>query len=150
MLSDEGIRLIAVSADSITLSCTAPSMTLSVTEGATYLWSDWPLWQEPGRPLLPYATTLVALPPEGEISITRGSFSSQEIPLPAPLAIFPEGEEYAGYREISEAPFRLDDVAVMRGVRLGRIVCMPFQVEGNVLRVVSHATLTLRWHTGDS
>lgn len=149
MPSDEGIRLIAVSANSITLSCKAPSVTLSVAEGATRILSDWPLWQEPGRPLLPYATALVALPPEGEISIAQGPFSSQEIPLPAPLAIFPEGEEYAIRREVSEAPFRLDDVAVMRGVRLGRIVCMPFQVEGDVLRVVSHATLTLRWQKGD-
>lgn len=94
--------------------------------------------------MLPYTAALVALPPEGEIEAMLEAASSEAIRLSRPLAVAP-GEEGPSQGEGSYAPLRLEEIAVMRGVRLGRVVCAPFSVEGEVLRVVPQATLTLRW-----
>ncbi len=145
----QGIRLVALADDSITLSCAAPSVTFARVEGAVRIQSDWPLWQVPGEPLLPYMTALVALPPEGEITATLELSPSQSLPLPAPVAVLPQ-EEGVSRQSGEGAPLRLDEVATMRGVRLGRIVCAPFRVEGDALLVTPQATLTLRWHKGDA
>lgn len=142
-LPPSGIRLVATSPNSITLTCNAPTFSLLRSAEGMHIESAWPLRELPGQPPFPYTAVLVALPPDGEIETFLETAPGQEVPLSLPLAVTTEDEEPAP--KAGSSSFFLEETAVMRGVRLGRVVCAPFSVERKTLRIIPQATLVLRW-----
>ena len=101
-----------------------------------YLWGD-----RPGAPQLPYASVLVALPPDAEPAVQVLLAEETGQPLPGPLALTPLPKSVEGDSEAQAIggafapaaaaldpprdPITLEDIGVMRGVRLARVTFYP-------------------------
>ncbi|MCB8925925.1 MAG: hypothetical protein H6652_09910 [Ardenticatenaceae bacterium] len=84
------------------------------------------------------ASLLLALPPEGEPTLTFVASGVVERPFPS--------------NELTNPPatgpiFSLEEVGVLRGVRLARLTYRPVQLEGDVLRIASLVTATIQFNS---
>ncbi len=96
-----------------------------------------------GQPQLPVKYLLVALPPGGAPVVRIASQSSRVEPLSAPLALAPQASKAPIVDESQPAeqkailPAQLEEVGIMRGVRLARLALRPVVAQGGQLVVYS-------------
>ncbi|MCX7855705.1 MAG: C25 family cysteine peptidase, partial [Anaerolineae bacterium] len=116
--------------------------------------------ERPGALRLPITSTLIAIPPGATPSLRILSTETASLPLPGPIAIAPrpegvqQGSEgfpigpafaFAAPLPAPAAPVVLEEVGVMRGVRLARIVFYPAIPEGDHLRVYRRIRVEVTW-----
>lgn len=149
---EPGLRLLRADAGRLVLEWAAPPVqvtalgngTVAVTAG------DWPPTDRPGLPRLPFASTLIAVPPGTTPSLRLLWAEATTVPLPGPLPLAPQPEgalwDETGHPigpafapadplPAPSAPVVLEDLGVLRGVRLARVVFYPALPEGDRLRV---------------
>jgi len=96
---------------------------------------------QPGAPQIPFASVLIALPPDADPALQVLRVEETLQPLPGPLAIAPRpdgvtrdpagnpvGGAYtpaAGKSTVRHDPIEFEDIGVMRGVRLARLTFYP-------------------------
>lgn len=167
-LSITAAMLLAVSpgpADSLSsllLEWTLPSVELlPQPDGTVWVVADGYLVnEEPGSPRLPYTSTLIAIPPGVTPSLHILSVETATIPLPGPISIVPQPEralvDEGGFptefafispepSPVPSSPIVLEELGIMRGVRLARILFRPLlPVEGH-LHVYRHIKAEVTW-----
>lgn len=108
----------------------------------------------PGLPQLPFTSTLIAIPPGTSPRLHILAIEDSYLPLPGPLATAPRpsGAVYDGAgRPIGgdfapaveqlpppSAPITLEEIGIVRGVRLARISFYPALPQGTHLRVIRY------------
>ncbi len=103
----------------------------------------------PGEPQLPVKSLLIALPPAGTPTVQISSKNSRFEVLSAPLALAPGAEQTAvaagaGTGAVKAGlPVHLEEVGIMRGVRLGRLVLHPVVPQGSQLEIYTHLQVEL-------
>lgn len=113
----------------------------------------------PGVPELPVLSLLVAIPPQASPSIQMGKISMQTRALTGQMRLAPKAQpvKRADGTEIevdetSLAPSSpqmlatFEEVGIMRGVRLGRLVLRPVLLEGSQFTVYTHVQLNLNFN----
>ena len=118
--------------------------------------------EQPGAPRLPFTSTLIALPP-GAVPHLHISFVEEAgRPLPAPIAAAPrpEGTIQDGQGHLiggafapeasvvlagPSTPIVLEELGIVRGVRLARLTFYPARREGGWLRVVRRLQAEVQW-----
>lgn len=125
----------------------------AVAEG--YLMSE-----KPGFPRLPYTSTLIAIPPGAIPSLRIISTEVTTIPLSGPLSIAPQPERASLNEEGFPANFSftspeplpapssavvLEELGVMRGVRLARVVFYPALPVGDHLHIYRRIKAEVSW-----
>lgn len=159
-----GVRLLRADSTSLVVEWIAPpvevrpldnGMVEVVAEGCSQT-------SQPGVPLLPFASTLIALPPDASPQLRLLSVEEITQPLLAPVALAPrpegvirdsQGRPVGGAFAPAEAqsptaalaPAILEEVGVMRGVRLARLAFYPARSEGNLLRITRRLVAEVRW-----
>jgi len=115
----------------------------------------------PGAPRLPYTTTLIALPPGVSPSLHVEVLEESTLPLPGPLAIAPApdgvvrddegrpvGPAFAPAAERLPAPaspVALEEVGIVRTVRLARLTFYPALPEEGRLRLYRRVRVEVAW-----
>ncbi len=120
----------------------------------------------PGSPRLPFTSVLIALPP-GVVPHLRFSSVEETVqPLPAPIAAAPRPEGTVRDRwgrpiggafapsamvvpAVPSSPLILEELGIVRGVRLARLTFYPARPEGDHLRVVRHLLAEVQWTRHD-
>lgn len=117
---------------------------------------------QPGVPMLPFSSVLVALPPGAQPLLEFAILEESHMKLPAPLALAPtpegvmrdpQGQVLGGaYTEsLSPLPLELDAVVlehagVMRGLKLARLTFYPARPQGEVVRLTSRVKVNLHFN----
>ncbi len=119
--------------------------------------------ERPGALRLPFASSLIAVPPGATISLRILSARTTVIPLPAPIAVAPEpigvvwnegypaGLAYApATRAIQppSTPVILEEIGTARGVRLARLIFYPALPKGRNLQFFRHIRVEVRFSGG--
>jgi hypothetical protein len=152
---------VTLNADGLTLEWRAPAPAFSLDrEGTTITLAGYDTLNTPGLPRLPFASVLIALPPQGEASLALEAHEDVTQALPAPLVIAPQpagaqrnqdGEVIGGAYAAAEAlpvafdVVELEEIGVARGVRLARVTFYPARPEGGGLRVTTRVRATIRF-----
>ena len=103
----------------------------------------------PGEPQLPVKSLLIALPPAGTPTVQISSKNSRFEGISAPLALAPGVEQVtavagAGTGAVNAGlPVQLEEIGIMRGVRLGRLVLRPVVPQGSQLELYTHLQVEL-------
>ena len=160
-----GLRLLRADTTGLEMVWTPPPVALRLQkDGAvTVTAAGLPLDDEPGRPRLPFAAALIALPPGATPQLQVLALDEEDRPLPAPIAPAPRPQgvvrDTAG-RPIGggfapaapdptgvppTSPVLLEEVGTVRGIRLARLRLYPARPQGRHLRVVRRLRLTVRW-----
>jgi hypothetical protein len=115
-----------------------------------------------GTPRLPFTATLIALPLGAVPRLHVSSVEEDDRLLPAPVAAAPRPEgiiqdgqghpiggafvpEVSAVHAGPASPVVLEEIGIVRGVRLARLVFYPARPEGDRLRVVRHLRAEVRW-----
>ncbi len=117
----------------------------------------------PGAPQLPFVSALVALPPGARPTLHTLQIEETTQPLPGRLAVAPRpsgvrrddagnpiGGAFASATAVVPAPqhpVELEDIGVMRGVRLARLIFYPARPVGNSLRVTTRIRVSIAFNT---
>jgi hypothetical protein len=118
--------------------------------------------EQPGAPRLPFASVLIALPPGAIPHLYLSSVEEANRSLPAPIAAAPRpegtirdgwghfiGGAFASVAPASHAgpsaPVVLEEIGIVRGVRLARLTFYPARPEGDRLRVVRRLQVEVQW-----
>ncbi|MGQ0605312.1 MAG: C25 family cysteine peptidase [Anaerolineales bacterium] len=149
--------------DGVQFEWQAPLPTLFLTtEGAAQpTLAGFETLNTPNLPRVPFASVLVALPPDAKPDITVDFQNDDTLPLPASLARAPQpagvqrdarGDVLGGaYAAALAEPFapnvvELEEAGVARGVRLARVMFYPARPEGESLRVTTRVRATIRFN----
>ncbi len=95
--------------------------------------------ERPGVPRLPYTTTLIALPPGANPALRVTHWETATLPLPGDLAVNPPIEADPDLDLSLPDPMResdpvsLQEIGMMRGIRLARVVFRPLRVQAGGL-----------------
>jgi len=130
---------------------------------------------QPGMPRLPFTSTLIALPPgvDPHLQILLAEETTRPLPGPLSLAPYPAGvirdekglpvggaftptsapdQSMTGRtggsqarQEQGESLVTLEEIGVVRGVRLARLTFYPALPEGDSLRLVRRLRVEIRW-----
>jgi hypothetical protein len=115
----------------------------------------------PGAPRLPFTSTLIALPPGAVPQLRILSAETYTVSLPGPLAVAPQvvgverdalgvpiGPRLAPAEMTVPPPSRmvlLEEVGIVRGVRLARLTFYPALPVGDHLQVTRRLRVEVRW-----
>jgi len=105
----------------------------------------------PGRPRLPFTSTLLALPPGAPPQVHILATEEFSVPLPGPIVaatqpsntIYSDGSDPLSGgniepRPVPSAPVALEEIGVVRGIRLARIYFYPAIPQGTHLRIIRY------------
>jgi len=130
-------------------------------------------WQtsRPGELQLPFASELIALPPDAIPTLQVLLAEETDQPLPGPLALAPipegvrrdaagrpiggafvsaPGQANTGSTEAYSAPIAFESVGIVRGVRLARVIFYPVRPVGDHLRVTTHLRASVTFNTSSA
>jgi hypothetical protein len=155
---------VTVMEDGVQVEWTTPALTLTVgADGVTRArLAGYAELTQPGRPRVPAASTLLALPPGAEPEVVIESVDDHLQTLPAPLALSPQPEGVArdgagrviggAFSPAGTLPFQppvveLAEIGIVRGVRLARLTFYPVRPEGDALRVTMRVRVRVRFNT---
>jgi len=132
-----------------------PDGSVEVTPG------DFEVDGRPGAPRLPFTSTLIALPPGAVSQLRVIATETYTVPLPGPLAVAPEAvgvERDRAGNPIGlrwspadhplpppSEPVVLEEVGVVRGIRLARLTVYSALPVGDHLRVIRRLRVEVRW-----
>ncbi|MCS7178303.1 MAG: C25 family cysteine peptidase [Anaerolineae bacterium] len=129
-----------------------PDGTVEVTAG------NYAIDEQPGAWRLPFTSVLIAVPPGKSPILRILSAETTSVPLPAPVAMAPRPEvvpKPEGSSDLTpasadplpapSAPLALEELGVLRGVRLARILFYPALPEGNQLHIYRHLRVEVQW-----
>lgn len=110
--------------------------------------------RQPGAPQLPFASVLIALPPDAQPAVQILSLDESVVLIPGRLAIAPQpagveldeagqiiGGAFSSAPETHPAPndpITLEDIGLVRGARLARVTFYPVRLDGARLRIATH------------
>ncbi len=121
--------------EGLDLRWTSPPLRLGAASAAPAAlsprFSGWQTLQEPGRPALPYTTTLVVLPPTGGVTLTVRVLEETARTLRSPLALEPP-PEIPSLWPLEPGPpagVTFTELGVLSGVRLGRLTFVPLDYD---------------------
>ncbi len=118
----------------------------------------------PGLPQAPFASALIALPPNAQPSVEVEQAEEHTIALPGPLASAPQpdgvqrdmqgnviGGAYAPAeaRPFNPAVIELEPLGLVRGVRLARLVFYPVRLVNDEWRLATHVRAVVRFNAPD-
>lgn len=114
---------------------------------------------QPGAPRLPFASALIALPPDADPRLRILNLEETQQPLPGRLDSAPQpdgvvrdatNDPIGGAYSPSPAtiavrhdPIEIEELGVMRGVRLARVTFYPIRAESDHLRVASFVRVAI-------
>lgn len=160
-----GMRLLRADPTSLAVEWIAPPVEVRPLDDGTVevVAEGYSKTSQPGAPILPFASTLIALPPGASPHLRVLSVEEITQPLPAPVALAPrpegvirdpQGQPIGGafapaYRAKGQtttpSPAVLEEIGVARGVRLARLTFYPARPEGDRLRIVRRLEAEIRW-----
>jgi len=166
-----GMRLIHADLSGLTVEWIAPSVQVQpLADGTVEVAAKddangaWPQTQHPGSPRLPFASVLIALPPDARPRLSFLSIEETVQRLPAPVALSPRPEgvlrDRSGYPiggAFAKTRARhsnvgwtfqsavLEEIGVVRGVRLARLTFYPVLPEGQFLRLIRRLCVKVSW-----
>lgn len=173
---DDGL-VVRVEGDALIVEWDAPELRINTLEdGSSSLEADgYELTTQPGKPQLPYASLLVAVPPGAQPVLEFLQIRESERSLPSSLALapYPQGVRRAQNGQVlggdfipapaadmtlsasapasASEPVILEQIGTLRGVQLARLVFFPGLIEGRRLRTVEQVRLQLRFeHSGEA
>ncbi len=158
-------RVLRAGTGGVTIEWVAPEIEVRVLDDGTVevVVPGYEQTEEPGAPRLPFASSLIALPPASSSSLHITSVEESERVLPGPISVAPRPEgtirdaqgrpiggafaalEGAPGLSGTDAPVKLEEVGRVRGVRLARVTFYPARVAGDRLRVVRLLQAEVRW-----
>jgi hypothetical protein len=148
--------VVSLTAAGVTLEWNVPPVEITAQAGGTVSVAlpGYTSEGEPGKPSLPVASALVALPPGAAPTLELLQLDEQTLPLSAPLAAspFPEAGEAAsavspramGWE--SPEPVRLKLVGSLHGVSLARVIFYPVRPASDELRVTTLARVAVNFN----
>jgi hypothetical protein len=168
-----GVRLLHADHSGLTLEWIAPSVQVQpLADGTVEVAAKdavngaWAQTQYPGMPRLPFASALIALPPDAHprLSFLSIEETAQSLPAPVALSPWPEGvlrdargrpiggtfaQTHARHPNVGQAsqPVVLEEVGIVRGVRLARLTFYPALPEGQVLRLIQRLRVQVSWES---
>lgn len=161
-----GLRLLEATSSGLVLEWVAPSVEVrSLNDGTVEVVAEgYARTEQPGVPVLPFTATLIALPPGASPHLRVLSTEETPCPLVGPLTIAPRpagvvrdergrsiGGAFASASWKSQSPIAspviLEEIGVVRGVRLARLAFYPARREGQTLRVVRRLRVEVSWET---
>ncbi len=161
-----GLRVVRAGAAGIEIEWIAPPLRMRVTEtGAAEIEAaGYQQLQQPGSPRLPFTSTVIALPTGAAPRLRVLSTDETIEPLSAPLTIAPRpagvirgqdgqaiGGDFAEANPVPSgwpsAPVTLEDMGIVRGMRLARLVFYPAIPQGAALRVTHRLRVSVTWET---
>jgi hypothetical protein len=164
--SPPGPRVVRADAAGIEIEWIAPPLRTRVTESgvAEIEAAGYQQLQQPGLPYLPFTSTVIALPIDAVPHLRVLSTDEAVEPLSAPLAVAPRpagvirgqdgqaiGGDFAAANpepgDWPSAPAALEDMGVVRGMRLARLVFYPVIPQGAALRVTRRLRVSIAWET---
>lgn len=114
----------------------------------------------PGAPRLPFTTTLIAVPPGATPTLRVLSAETATLPLSGPIAVapqpegvlldpasFPLGPTFGPAAPLPppNAPVVLEELGVLRGIRLARVAFYPVLPDGERLHVYRRVRAEVTW-----
>lgn len=146
--------------DGVLLAWQAPEPIREVTAGGVRItMPGFESLEEPGKPVVPVASVLVAVPPGAEPGLTVATGGERVEALPEKVALAPRPEgvtrgadgQIAGGRYVATttaAPFdpppvAYEEAGIVRGIRLGRVTFYPARPAEDGLHVVTRVTARL-------
>jgi hypothetical protein len=168
-----GVHLLHADPSGLTLEWIAPSVQVQpLADGTVDVAAKddangaWAQTQHPGMPRLPFASVLIALPPDARPRLSFLSIEETVQRLPAPVALSPRPEgvlrDSSGYPvggAFAKTRARnsnvgwtfqsavLEEIGVARGVRLARLTFYPVLPEGKSLRLVQRLCVKVSWES---
>jgi len=159
-----GLRLLRADRFGLVLEWVAPPVEVrSLDDGTVEVVAEgYARTEQPGVPLLPFTATLIALPPGASPHLRVLSAEETTCPLAGPLAIAPRpkgvardergrpiGGAFAPASWESQTPIAspviLEEIGVVRGVRLARLTFYPTLPEGDILHVIQRLRVEVSW-----
>ncbi len=159
-----GVYLLLADHSGLVLEWVAPPVrVLSVDDGTVDVVAEgYAQTGQPGAPRLPFTSALIVLPPGAIPSLRFLPVEETTLPLPAPIAAAPrpegvlrdrEGHPIGGVlapanaesRPSVRVPVVLEEIGIVRGVRLARLTFYPALPEGGALRVTHRLRVEVSW-----
>ncbi len=104
------------------------------------------LQQQPGTPRLPFASHLIALPPEGTPTVHALIREDSKIILPGRVLYNAPASDGA-FASLPTEPIELRVLGVVRGVRLARLTFYPLSLNAQTWRFTTHIQVEVRFNT---
>lgn len=143
------------------LRCVAPMLSLNLEAGATQVGAEgWRQWTEPSKPVLPYRSVLLAVPNGAQVTISCNSRAISRRKLAYPVRrheVILDGHPVSA-EDSTDADGNVglcvgdgfafwEELGIMRGIRLGRLVFFPARVNDGALETVGELLVTVSWES---
>lgn len=158
---------VTVLSDGVRVSWQAPELLWEETDDGAVkgIMPDFDSLHEPGKPILPISSVLVAVPPGAEPQLTIETNNETAVSLPATLALAPKpegvirdaggqiigGDFVVATEAIAFAPpvVAYEDAGVVRGVRLARLTFYPLRPISDGVLITTNVTVRLDFNRKD-
>ena len=151
-------RTVSLSANGVAVTWqTPPLQSTRLADGTSVLSMDgFDSVQTPGSALLPQDSLLVALPPDANPALDVQVVETVQLPAPALLGQAPAtvtvprmgGEQMFDLSQTlaqDTAPVTLEEIGVMRGIRLARLSLRPVRLEGEWMQVIRKVKVAIQF-----